>query len=101
MRRSAGAGAGACACCLLAASGMAGTSSSGDRGPGERIVAPDDPALTFSGRAVVNPNGSRSFDWASQTILITISNSSNITMLMNESKCSNRYAIYNCEAHVH
>ena len=35
------------------------------------------------------------FDWSSQTIMITVTNSSNITMLMNESKCSNRWAVYN------
>jgi hypothetical protein len=59
------------------------------------LVKPDDPALTFSGRSIVYANGSRSFDWSSQTIMVTITNTTNISMLMNESKCSNRYAVYN------
>ena len=59
------------------------------------MIHPHDPALRFSGRAVTFPNGSRGFDWAAQTIMISITNTTVITMIMNESKCSNRYAVYN------
>lgn len=36
------------------------------------LVKPDDPSLRFSGRSIVYPNGSRSFDWAAQTIIVSI-----------------------------
>ena len=60
-----------------------------------RLIPPDDAALTFSGRAHTYPNGSRLFDWAANTIMIAVTNSSNISLVINETKCSNRYAVYN------
>jgi len=58
------------------------------------VVRPTDPAITWSGRSVMNADGSRSSDWAAQTILLSITGTTNISLLMNESK-TNRYAVYN------
>ena len=58
------------------------------------LIRPNDAAITWSGRSIVGSDGSRTFDWAAQTILLSISGTTNITLRMNESK-TNRYAIYN------
>ena len=58
------------------------------------VVQPNNPAITWSGRSIVNADGSRTSDWAAQTILLSITGTTNISLLMNESK-TNRYAVYN------
>ena len=72
------------ACCLVASVAA---------NPVAVVVPPSDRAIGWSGRSLVHADGSRSFDWAAQTLTVAVRGTTNLSILINESK-TNRYAVY-------